>query len=360
MRRQSGKILLAAVLAATVWSCNQSDPAPKGDYVQGVFVLNEGNFSQNNGGLSYLRREDNSAIADVYATVNSTALQGGVQGYALAGEKGIILVDNDKAGQDKVLIVNANTMEYLAAISGADVENPREVVAVSNNKAYISCWGANADYKYTTGYIAVVNLETNAVTKKISIAAGPENMVFSNNKLFVGTVSYGGGKTMHVINTANDELIKTVSFDAAPSPIGVDANGKLWVSAGGNVLKTSTEAYATESKLTITTDASKSVGQFAFSGDKQTVYFVLSWFDANYVSHGETYKFGINDTQINTSTPFVKRVFSGLAVDPAQGLIYAGVTPSYAQAGYALRYRADGTLVDSVKVGIAPTGFVFR
>ncbi len=37
------------------------------------------------------------------------ALAGGMQGYDIAGDHGIILVDNSAAGQDKIQIVNANT-----------------------------------------------------------------------------------------------------------------------------------------------------------------------------------------------------------------------------------------------------------
>ena len=67
-------------MAAFLWSCNQSDPAPKGDYVQGVFVINEGNFSQNNGAVSYFAREQNTAEADLFSKVNGRALGGGIEG----------------------------------------------------------------------------------------------------------------------------------------------------------------------------------------------------------------------------------------------------------------------------------------
>jgi hypothetical protein len=121
-----------------------------------------------------------------------------------------------------------------------------------------------------------------------------------------------------------------------------------------------TETFAVETTLKIGTDASKTPGNFAMAPDLSTIYFVLSSFDANYVNHGATYKFSINDTQVNVTTPFINRIFTGLAVDPTQGLVYAAVTPSYTQSGYAVRYRGDGTLVDSVKVGVAPTGFFFK
>jgi hypothetical protein len=359
MKKQSARVLLAVLLSGFLWSCNQKDPAPEGSYVQGVFVVNEGNFSQNNGTISFFKREAVTADADIFNLVNKVALQGGIQGYAVAGDRGLILVDNNKAGLDQVQIVDANTFEVVASIGTPDIENPREVVVVSNKKAYVSCWGTNADYSYKTGYVAVVDLSTNKVTKKIAIANGPENMVFSNGKVFVGTTSYATGKVLTVITTATDEIAKSVTFTGAPLPIGVDANGQLWVNAGILLHKVGVESNAIETTLNIGSDASKSASNFAFSNDLRSIFFVLSYYDVT-GEHGGTYKLGITDTQINTGTPLIKRLFTGLRVDPSQGLLYAGVSPSYTQAGYAIRYRADGSVVDSVKVGIAPTGFIFR
>ena len=70
MKKQLTRIVLAASLAFTVWSCNQSDPVAKGDFVSGVFVINEGNFQQNNGAVSFFRREQKTAQADVYLDEN--------------------------------------------------------------------------------------------------------------------------------------------------------------------------------------------------------------------------------------------------------------------------------------------------
>ncbi|QRR02563.1 DUF5074 domain-containing protein [Dyadobacter sandarakinus] len=360
MKKQLTRVLLATSMAAVLWSCNQSDPAPKGDYVRGVFAINEGNFTQNNGAISYFAREQNTAEADLFSKVNGRTLGGGVQGYTVQGETGLILVDNTAAGQDKIEIVNSNTFESVASLGAPDIENPREVVTNGANKAYITCWGANPDYSYKTGYIAIVDLTTNKVIKKINIASGPENLIYHNNKVYVGVVSYGGGKSLTVINTTTDEVAQTVNFDASPAPVGIDANGKLWLSAGSRAVRINADSYAAEANLVLTPTANKSAGNLELSADGRTIYYVLSYYDANFVAHGETYKFGIADTQVNTAAPFINRYFTGLTVDPAQGLIYAAVTPSYAQAGYAIRYRTDGTLVDSIRVGVAPTGFYFR
>jgi hypothetical protein len=90
---------------------------------------------------------------------------------------------------------------------------------------------------------------------------------------------------------------------------------------------------------------------------------VYSFYDPadGYKQKGETYSFSINDTSIPANTPYINRLFSGLGVDPRDGTIYAGVTPSYKQAGYVLRFNPTTVrLIDSVRVEIAPSGFYFR
>lgn len=355
MKKQLTQGILAASLSMLAWSCNQSDPKPKGSYTDGVFVTTIGNFFDNNGSLSFFRREDRTADIDAYATANGSDLKGGIQGYAFLNGTGAITVDNSAAGQDKVEIVDANTMEKIASIGAPDIENPRKVAFASASKLYVSCWGPDVS-NYSTGYVAVIDLATNKVTKKINIAKGPENLLIDGGKLYVGTISYTNGKDLTVIDIATNEIVRTVAFDAAPTPIGIDANGKLWVGSGIGISKVSTDTYA-KGTLYAGTDQSKLAANFTFSLDRKTIYFVLT---SDYGQKGKTYKVGIDDSQINVTTPFINRLFTGLAVDPKQGLIYAAVDPSPVQSGYAVRYRTDGTVVDSVKVGASPIGFVFR
>lgn len=358
MKKQLASSLAVAFSTALLWSCNQSDPGPEGDYISGVFVSNEGNFQQNNGAISYFPRERTTADADIFAAANGTDLKGGVQDYAASEEQGIILVDNSTAGQDKVQFVQRYTFKNEGTIGAPDIENPREVVIVGR-KAYVSCWGTDVN-KYSTGYIAVIDLTTKKITKKINVADGPENLVYANSKLYIGTAQWGAGSKLAIINTSSDEATSPIATPGIANPVGIDANGKLWVNVGDKVLRINTETNATEATLTIATGGTKTPGNFTFSNDLKSIFFVLSWFDDAFKEHGATYKFSISDTQIAMVTPLIPRPFVGLAVDPSQGLLYAGVSPSYTQAGYAVRYRADGSLVDSIKVGIAPTGFFFQ
>ncbi|GAB4025771.1 DUF5074 domain-containing protein [Spirosoma koreense] len=364
MKNQLIKGIVVSSLALSVWNCKTSDPEPT-PYGEGVYILNAGNFFDNNGSISFLNRSSTTASTDIFNAVNARTLKGGIQDYTEIDGKGVILVDNSTAGQDKVEIVESGTFKSLTTIAAPDVENPRYVVKAGLNKAYISCWDAtgSSPFYVNPGYVLVVDLASRTVKKKISVPKGAERIIVVGNEAFVGNV--GGERTLAVINTDTDEL-KQPGLDVGvnPNPIAVDANSKLWAYASSTkeMVKIDPASKAIETRLVVG-KADRSARSIAISADKKTFYFVNTFYDANFAEKGETYQFSIDATSIPATTPFIGRLFTGLGVDPQTGIIYAGVTPSYKQAGYVLRYKpgaTTSTLIDSVKAEIAPSSFYFR
>ena len=142
----------------------------------------------------------------------------------------------------------------------------------------------------------------------------------------------------------------------------VDANSKIWCVVGKELVRINPSTSAVEARLTAGTDAKKLPRNLSLNAAKTAIFFESSFSDAadGYKQKGEIYSFSINDATISTATPLIKRAFSGLGFDAANGVLYAGVTPSYKQAGYVIRYQTNGTLIDSVKAEIAPIGFLFK
>lgn len=359
--------ILAAIFAVSILaSCEKNETEPLQPYDSGVIVVNSGNFTDNNGTLSLLQRSGQSVVTDIFQKENMRSIAGGLSGYAEVNEKGIILVDNSTAGKDLIEIVNARTFKTVATIPSTEIENPRTVIKVSETKAYVSAWDATGDFSNfykNPGYIAVLDLTTNKIVKKIAVQNGAESLVLVGNEVYVGNT--GSGKTiLTVIDVASDAIKQTIEVGRNPTLIGLDASNKLWVYAGGELQKINTSAKTVESKLKITsTNASKSPSSFVLSADKATIYYTFSFYDSadGYAQKGETYSFSTTSTAIEAKTPFINRLFGGgLAVDPQTGDLYAGLVPSYKQAGYVFRYKSNGTLIDSVKAEIAPSKFFFK
>lgn len=358
-------LIYAGALSFLAFGCNTTDPEPT-PYESGVFVLNAGNFSDNNGSISLVSRNSVVASTDIFRAANSRPITGGVQGYAEIDGKGLILVDNSTAGQDKVELVEVGTFKSLATLVAPDIENPRYVVQVAPNKAYVSCWGATGDFSNfypNPGYVAVVDMARRQVIKKITVAKGAEQMVVNDSEVFVGSV--GGEKGLTVIDLATDEVKQTVELANNPRPIGIDATGQLWVYAAKEMIQMNARTKAIGSRLKINSPAHRFVGPIAFGRDRQNIFFSQYYYDAadGYKQKGETYNFSIRDAAISLASPFLRRTFTALGVDPNSqvGTLYAGVTPSYKQAGYVVRYNSSNAqVIDSVRVEIAPSGFYFK
>lgn len=357
-------LLLSVTLPLFVVSCTTPDPEPE-PYGSGVIVLNSGNFTDNNGSLSFFQRNSLTASTDIFRAVNTRPLTGGVQGYTEIDGKGVILVDNSTAGQDKVELVEIGTFKSLATLAAPDIENPRHVVQVAPNKAYISCWGATGDFTNfypNPGYIAVVDLASRKVIKKITVTKGAERMVVSGSEVIVG--NEGGEKALAVIDLTTDEVKQKFDLGNNPQPIGLDAAGQLWVYSAKEMIQMNAQTKAIGSRLKINSPTDRYVGLITLGKDRQTIFFSHYYYDVadNYKQKGEIYSFSTRDGAISLANPFIKRFFSGFGIDPKDGTIYAGVTPSYKQAGYVLRFQptTTGRIIDSVKVEIAPSGFYFK
>lgn len=352
MTNQLTNRITATLLILSVWSCQTPDPEPS-PYESGVYILNAGNFSQNNGSISFLQRDSKTVTTDIFSAVNARPLIGGVQDYVEIDGKGIILVDNSKPGQDKIEIVEIGTFKSRASAGSPNIENPREVVRVGPNKAYVSCWDVSGDFSNGTfykdpGYIAVVDMNTGAVSKKIPAVKGVEKMVATDTEVFVGSTEYSADKTLLIIDLGTDAVKQRIDFNAPPRPIALDAEGKLWLLAGSDMIRMDPQKRTIEKRLTFPA----APGSVAIGQDKKSFYYTLS---------GRTYQILITATTTASARVVVNRSFSALDVDPQTGMLYA--SPSvvlYTQAGYVLRYQPDGVLIDSVKAEIAPSRFYFR
>jgi YVTN family beta-propeller protein len=358
------RLFILGGLVLGLYSCdNKEEATPALPYDSGVIVVNEGNFTDNNGTLSLIQRGTQTASYDIFFKENAKSFAGILTGYAEVNGKGIILVDNSTAGRDVIEIVNAGTFKSETTIPSSEIENPRNVIKVSETKAYVTAWdviGAWPNTYINPGYVAVIDLITNKLTKKIPVQHGAETLVQIGNEVFVGNI-YSGKTVISIIDIATETVKQTIEVGANPNIIGVDANNKLWVHAGGALKKLNTSSKVVENTVTLTPAVSgQSASKFTLSKDKKTLFFALSAYDENWNEVGQIYSASVDGNSITASTPLVRKMFYGMAIDPETGYLYGGLAPSFKQAGYVFRYQPNGTLVDSVKAEIAPAKFFFK
>lgn len=339
-----------ALAALTFASCDKTETTPAQPYDDGVFVINQGNFFDNNGSLSLVQRDSKTASTDIFMKENARSFAGGLSDYSEADEKGIVLVDNSTDGKDAIEIVNARTFKSIASIKG-EVDNPRKAVRASANKVYITCWDTfNSDYSYKTGFVAVLDLTTNKITKKISVDKGAESIVVVGNNAYVGNVA--GQKTIKVIDITKDEVTATIEMGANPKNFVLDASNKIWMTVGNEIILFNPNTKFTETKLKAGANDKNSVGIMAISQDKKTLYYTYGTYGTGEVKS--------IDIATGTAKTFISRAFASVGFDPESNQIYTSLIPSYKQAGYIFRYQSSGAVIDSIKTEIAPAGFFFK
>lgn len=349
----TGLLLSCSALAFT--ACEKTpDVPPKGEYETGVFVVNEGNFGQPNGAISYYNPATGAIEPNVFDKVNNRPLGDVVQSMAVHGEKAFIVANNS----NKVEVVDANTFASLGVIEGLAL--PR-YFAGHNNKGYVTEWVGFSG----NGRVAVIDLSTYTVTKTITVGKTPERLLLAQNgKLYVAN---SGDSTLSVINPATDAVEATLTVGDSPSGLGQDAANNIWVLNQGKVV------YNADWSIDYDQTTAGSLVQFnpASPGALTTLPFAdnrnrpahLQLNGARdrlyYIYAGQVFDMATSATAL-PATPLIDRNFYGLGVDPADNVIYGADAGNFSARGQVFRYSPTGQELGSFQADIGPNGFVFR
>lgn len=220
-------------LAATTFftSCSSDDdipntPEPTGEYSNGIFVINEGNFGSGNGSVSFVDQNLENATQNVFSSVNNgDPLGDTAQSMAIMEDQAWIVVNVS----NKIEVVDRNTFERIATID-AGLLNPR-YIAFSNGNAYVTNWGdgGNPD----DDYIAVIDVQSFEIEENIEVEEGPEKIVSNDGLLYVAHLGgWSFNNKISVINASNYNLEELITVGDLPSSLAID-NNSLWVLSSG-------------------------------------------------------------------------------------------------------------------------------
>jgi YVTN family beta-propeller protein len=351
MKNNLRKVVMIVLAITVIASCKKDEPTPvaiDGLYEDGYFVTNEGNFGTGNGSISFIS-DEGIVTNDVFASVNSFALGDVVQSISIIGDNAYVLVN----GSAKIEVASVDSMNSIATI---DAVSPRYMAKVSDTKAYVTDWGING--------VQVVDLTTSTISSTITCGTGPEGIVVSNGFAYVCNVGgWGLDNTVTVINTATDAVENTLTVGDNPNSAVVDANGDVWVLTGGyteydaawNVISETPGNLVQISNNSILSTYEFVVGNhpedLVINDAGNTLYYSDgSWSKA-------VYAFDISATELS-STALINKSFYGLG--SANGYIYGTDAVDFSQQGWSFRCSTDGSVKDSVQVGVIPGGYCFN
>jgi YVTN family beta-propeller protein len=351
MKKNLRKIGMFALAITVLSSCkkdNIDEIYVAGNYEDGYFVTNEGNFGTGNGSISFVD-EYGAVENDVFASINSFALGDVVQSMNIIGSKAYILVN----GSSKIEVASVDSMYSVATI---DAVSPRYIAKVNDNKAYVTDWGVNG--------VQVIDLLTNTISSTIACGTGPEGITVANGFAYVCNVGgWGLDNTVSVINTTTDAVETTLIVGDKPSSVVVDVNGAVWVLTGGFTEYDDDWNVVSETAGNLVKIVNNTIEEtYAFAVGNHPQDLVID--DAGttlYYSDGSwskaVYAFDVNDTELPT-TALIDKSFYGLGVHG--GYVYGTDAVDFTQSGWSYKYTVDGVIIDSVQVGIIPGGYCFN
>ncbi len=348
------RFFLSVFFSALFFAGCKDDPKPRGQYEEGVFIVNEGAFGSGNGTITHYNSTLGEAEQNIFVNAVGEFAGDVVQSLTFNEGKAYLVVNGD----NKIEIVKANTFEAIQTITHADLDKPR-YVEVIKDKAYISVWGAYDEFfSLVDSYILVYDLNSNTVVKTIDTDEGTENFLYNGQRLFASNYNYGSSSTVSVIDPTNNSLVDHIELAAGPAGMVTDVDGKLWVvcvggwgAENGQLFRINPETLIIEDEITITGVPGIDI---ATTPDKQNIIY----------SVGTTvFSIAITATAEPAEPLFdaedVISVYS-LNVDQVNGDIWIGDAPSFSSAGKVYIYSPDGASGNSFDAGIAPTQIVFK
>lgn len=317
------------------------------DTQNGVFITCEGNFMYGNASLSFYNSEKKTVQNQLFYARNNAPLGDVAQSMTML--RNTLFVVGNNSG--KVYSIDPETVEFKGAIRG--LTSPRYIHFVSEQKAYISDLYAH--------HITVFNPVTLEVTGEIDLSEKhtSEQMVQIGDYVFVTSWSYD--KYLLVIDAVNDKMVNKIELPLQPKDLVVDKNNKIWALSDGGFEGSSAgneqPALTRIDPQTLTVEKiyrfeNASPYDLEINNTRDTLFFI----------HKGVCKMAVNAKFLPDSA-FIQggnRLFYSLGIAPVNNEIYAADAIDYTQDAVVYRYSATGNSIDSFKVGINPSDFLFR
>lgn len=331
-------------------------PVP-GSSEEGVFVLNEGNFTFGNGSLSYLDLTDNTMYNQIFFEVNGFPLGDVPQSFLQDGERLFIVVNNS----GKIVVINTEDFTHIGTIDG--LVSPRYMLKISEKEALVS--------DLYSPYISVVDLEILQVTSSVFVGNSTEALLSD------GTFAYAAGWTyndkLYKIDIAKREVVDSLITGPQPNSMVLDKDEKLWVLYDGGfqgspyghfpagLVRVDPEEFKVEEEIVFPSKEGSPKALKVNEG-RDSLFFINASYAASGSANRGIFKMSVYDKAIPQEA-FIsegKGIFNGMAVAQANGDIYVSDAVDYQRAGWLRKFSAQGKLLDSFRVDIIPGEIIFK
>lgn len=333
-----------------LFSCKKDQPeetpnTPVDQFKNGVLVVNEGLFQQNNSTLSWVDFATDAVNGEIFE--QKTNRQLGDTGNDIARYGGKIYVVVNVSSTIEVLDAKTgNSIKQISMLSNGIPKQPR-FVEFHNGKVFVPCFD---------GYVDVIDTISLEVIQRIQVGSNPDGIHKVNDRLFVansGGLNYPNvDSTLSVIDPVSMTEVGRIVVGKNPTRIQSDVNGNIYVitQTGLNTLN-SQLVKVDHQTLSVETIYPLQVNRMERIGAN----FLL------YISSGNTSSIQLFDpltgsiVNPNFMDAGLFTTFYGAQYDSGRNQIYCFDAMGYVNSGYIRIFSSNGTHLKNIKVGLNPS-----
>lgn len=319
---------------------------------QGAFVLNNGNFGDNNASLAFYNQTKKQVSPDVFRLANDGLKLGDTA-------QDLLIVDNSMY----IAVYNSRVI-YLTDSIG---KLKKEIVSSTNQ--YPRSLAADANYVYVVyydGFLARIDRKTKELDPvQVAVGRNPEQVKVSNGKIYVansGGLSYPNyDNTVSVVDAATFKKDRDVTVVINPTKVEVAGNGKVYVISSGNYGDIPNTLQSIDPQNNYKVDSIGSASMMTINPDGSKLYTIYSPVGSNTIEYKvydvNTAKF-LDKSFVNSDVTF-SATPSCLNIDPLTNNIYIG-TSDYRNNAEMYIISPNRTLVNKFNTqGLNPMGAYF-
>ena len=345
--------IFSIALSTLLFSCNEDEQISNTkDFEGGVLVSGEGS-SAGTGSVSFVSNDLSFSEQFIFKNTNNSELGTYLQSLAFSSTNAYISVDN----QNTITVVDRYSFEEVTKIT-EELETPRYMTVVGD-KGYSTNWGSTL--VDTDDFVAVIDLNSNAVIHKIPVALGPERIVENNGKLYVSHKGAFSTNNLVSVIDITTENVAEVTVGDNPDELFFDANGILHVLSEGRIIydenwAVSGHTLASIAKIDVVSNTVLSTIEFAEGAHPSL--FEISGDNLYYYISDNIYSLKTSETSLPTEAYAETGAITGMAINDVNLFT---VTGNYKALSDLNVYQlSDKMLLNTFKVGIGATKIYFN
>ena len=356
---QTGAIfsLFATLLMSALIACSP-EKRPELEAHNGVIIINQGNFSEQNGSISYYSEITGDLQNLAFEAANGFSL-GSIVLSGWVDEQNIAyLICSNPA---KIVRLEAPTAKIAAPSIVEGLANPRNLIT-HNGIIYVTNWGrdessidlGNWFYEYPDSYVALYNQSTGAFIKEIYVGSDCEGLCVVNNQLFVAVKE--GVKVIDLTTGNLKTTIVSHTFYGAAKHLVVDYQNHVWASYPGEGVMEIDVNYAAQARtIDVPLDYE---GYITINQTRDQILTFTTLYDENWQSIGSTIYAA--DIRSGTYRSLLQgEQFYSVGANPYTGTLYASEVNGFATNSTLMVFNSDGVVTNSKVAGVATARYLF-